>query len=53
MKESFIKHKLSLSKEYNIGSALQSWEAGILSEYSFAKGLLSIQAHQGKICIYF
>lgn len=46
MKESFIKYKLLLSKEYNIGLALQSWEDEILSKYSFAKDLLFIQTHQ-------
>ena len=51
--ESFIKYQLLLSKEYNIGLALQSWKDEILSEYSFAKGLLFIQTHQGKVCIYF
>lgn len=48
MKESFIKYKLLLSKEYNSGLALQSPEDEILSEHSFAKGLLFIQTHQGE-----
>lgn len=52
-KESFIKYKLFLSKQYTIGLILQSWRDAILSEYSFAKGLLFIQTHQGKFCIHF